>query len=257
MLLQALPASVDLDEIRSPHLVHGPRHGRARPARLHDHLGPAGADRDVVVDDSVLHDGRRPAVLDRLQACLAGHFDVEHRRSSSSPPATPTPSRTPTTEAGPTPSFDDPFQRFAHLLVAVGPELLGEPLLQVEDVLEAAGGELEALRRVRDELGAAVERVRLPSRRSPEPTRSRTISPIDCRVMPARSARSDVRAPSVLKKPKTMLCACLTSVYPCSCAWRTMSACRTRLARLTSRMKRRTVRRQEEDLTFVRSPSYI
>ena len=32
----------------------------------------------VVVDDSCFHDGHLPAMLDQLQRCLAGHFDVEH-----------------------------------------------------------------------------------------------------------------------------------------------------------------------------------
>jgi cobalt-zinc-cadmium efflux system protein len=32
----------------------------------------------VVVDASCFHDGHAPQLLDTLQACLAGHFDVEH-----------------------------------------------------------------------------------------------------------------------------------------------------------------------------------
>ncbi len=32
----------------------------------------------VVVDDSCFTDGRLPRLLDDLQGCLAGHFDVEH-----------------------------------------------------------------------------------------------------------------------------------------------------------------------------------
>jgi cobalt-zinc-cadmium efflux system protein len=32
----------------------------------------------VVVSDQCMADGEAPALLDRLQACLAGHFDVEH-----------------------------------------------------------------------------------------------------------------------------------------------------------------------------------
>jgi cobalt-zinc-cadmium efflux system protein len=32
----------------------------------------------VVVDDSCFHDGHLPPLLDQLQQCLAGHFDVEH-----------------------------------------------------------------------------------------------------------------------------------------------------------------------------------
>ena len=32
----------------------------------------------VVVEDACFHDGQLPGMLDRLQECLAGHFDVEH-----------------------------------------------------------------------------------------------------------------------------------------------------------------------------------
>jgi cobalt-zinc-cadmium efflux system protein len=32
----------------------------------------------VVVDDECFLDGHLPRLLDELQSCLAGHFDVEH-----------------------------------------------------------------------------------------------------------------------------------------------------------------------------------
>jgi cobalt-zinc-cadmium efflux system protein len=32
----------------------------------------------VVVDDEYFHDGHLPRLLDQLQQCLAGHFDVAH-----------------------------------------------------------------------------------------------------------------------------------------------------------------------------------
>jgi cobalt-zinc-cadmium efflux system protein len=32
----------------------------------------------VVVDDDCFRDGHVPELLDQLQACLAGHFDVAH-----------------------------------------------------------------------------------------------------------------------------------------------------------------------------------
>jgi hypothetical protein len=32
----------------------------------------------VVIDDSCFQDGHAPRILDQLQDCLAGHFDVEH-----------------------------------------------------------------------------------------------------------------------------------------------------------------------------------
>ena len=32
----------------------------------------------VVIDDGCFHDGHAPGLLDEMQACLVGHFDVEH-----------------------------------------------------------------------------------------------------------------------------------------------------------------------------------
>jgi cobalt-zinc-cadmium efflux system protein len=32
----------------------------------------------VVIEDACFHDGHAPRLLDQLQACLAGHFDVGH-----------------------------------------------------------------------------------------------------------------------------------------------------------------------------------
>jgi len=32
----------------------------------------------VVIEDDCFNDGHAPRLLDQLQACLAGHFDVEH-----------------------------------------------------------------------------------------------------------------------------------------------------------------------------------
>jgi len=32
----------------------------------------------VVLDESCFSDGHAPAILDQLQSCLTGHFDVEH-----------------------------------------------------------------------------------------------------------------------------------------------------------------------------------
>jgi cobalt-zinc-cadmium efflux system protein len=34
----------------------------------------------IVIDDSCFSDGHAPRLLDQLQACLAGHFDIEHSR---------------------------------------------------------------------------------------------------------------------------------------------------------------------------------
>jgi hypothetical protein len=56
---------------------------RARPrdprrTRLHGRHRPAGADRRRRCRRLVLQDGHLPILLDQLQTCLAGHFDVEH-----------------------------------------------------------------------------------------------------------------------------------------------------------------------------------
>ena len=32
----------------------------------------------VVVDDGCFHDGHLPELLDQMQGCLAGHFDLAH-----------------------------------------------------------------------------------------------------------------------------------------------------------------------------------
>lgn len=78
VLLEAAPADVDLDAIRAHitaldhvHTVHD----------LHVHTVTSGLPvltAHVVVDDSCFHDGHAPQLLDTLQGCLAGHFDVEH-----------------------------------------------------------------------------------------------------------------------------------------------------------------------------------
>jgi cobalt-zinc-cadmium efflux system protein len=78
VLLEAAQASVDLDDVlahlqESPH-VHG----------VHDlHIWTVTSDSQalsahVVVDDSCFLDGHAPQLLDAIQACLVGHFDVEH-----------------------------------------------------------------------------------------------------------------------------------------------------------------------------------
>ncbi len=78
VLLEAAPEAVDLDVIRA-HLLEPP-HVRD----VHDlHVWTVTSDlpaisAHVVVDDSCFLDGHAPQVLDQLQHCLAGHFDVEH-----------------------------------------------------------------------------------------------------------------------------------------------------------------------------------
>ncbi|MBO3736567.1 cation diffusion facilitator family transporter [Actinoplanes flavus] len=78
ILLEAAPADVDLDKIRQhitelDHIVD--------VHDLHVYTVTSGLPvltAHVVVDDSCFHDGHAPQLLDRLQTCLAGHFDVEH-----------------------------------------------------------------------------------------------------------------------------------------------------------------------------------
>jgi cobalt-zinc-cadmium efflux system protein len=78
ILLEAAPESTDLDEIRA-HLLEDPH-----VHDIHDlHVwtvtsGLPTLSAHVVVDDSCFTDGHAPQVLDSLQACLVGHFDVEH-----------------------------------------------------------------------------------------------------------------------------------------------------------------------------------
>ena len=78
ILLEAAPEHVNLDDVRAHLLATG--HVRA----VHDlhawtvtsNLPALSA--HVIVDDSCFTDGYAPRLLDQLQACLAGHFDVEH-----------------------------------------------------------------------------------------------------------------------------------------------------------------------------------
>jgi cobalt-zinc-cadmium efflux system protein len=78
ILLEAAPEAVDLADVRA-HLLE-PSHVRD----VHDlHVWTVTSDlpaisAHVVVDDSCFLDGHAPQVLDELQRCLAGHFDVEH-----------------------------------------------------------------------------------------------------------------------------------------------------------------------------------
>jgi cobalt-zinc-cadmium efflux system protein len=78
VLLEAAPADVDLEQIRT-HIL-GLDHVQS-VHDLHVHTVTSGLPvltAHVVVDDSCFHDGHAPQLLDALQGCLAGHFDVEH-----------------------------------------------------------------------------------------------------------------------------------------------------------------------------------
>ncbi len=78
ILLEAAPERMNLDDVRA-HLL-ATEHVRG----VHDlHAWtitsslPA-LSAHVIVDDACFTDGHSPRLLDQLQACLAGHFDVEH-----------------------------------------------------------------------------------------------------------------------------------------------------------------------------------
>jgi cobalt-zinc-cadmium efflux system protein len=78
ILLEAAPEDIDLDDVRAHLLATGHVRG------VHDlhawtvtsNLPALSA--HVIVDDSCFTDGNAPQLLDQLQACLAGHFDLEH-----------------------------------------------------------------------------------------------------------------------------------------------------------------------------------
>jgi len=78
VLLEAAPAGTDLNAIRD-HL-----HINDHVIDVHDlHVWTVTSDlpaisAHVVIDDGCFHDGHAPELLDEMQACLVGHFDVEH-----------------------------------------------------------------------------------------------------------------------------------------------------------------------------------
>ncbi|SHG02537.1 cobalt-zinc-cadmium efflux system protein [Jatrophihabitans endophyticus] len=78
VLLEAAPEGVDLDEIRR-HLL-----GTHHVLDVHDlHVWTVTStlpalSAHVVVEQECFNDGHAPQILDRLQTCLTGHFDVEH-----------------------------------------------------------------------------------------------------------------------------------------------------------------------------------
>jgi cobalt-zinc-cadmium efflux system protein len=78
VLLESTPRGLELGEVRE-HLLEV-----ARVLAVHDlHASQVATGlpvltAHVVVDDTCFRDGHLPALLDELQGCLAGHFDVEH-----------------------------------------------------------------------------------------------------------------------------------------------------------------------------------
>jgi len=78
VLLEATPKGVELAKVRS-HLLEV-----AHVRDIHDlHASTVATNlpvltAHVVVDDGCFYDGHVPQLLDELQECLTGHFDVEH-----------------------------------------------------------------------------------------------------------------------------------------------------------------------------------
>jgi cobalt-zinc-cadmium efflux system protein len=78
VLLEAAPEGMNLEAVRA-HLL-----STEHVHDLHDlHAwtvtsGLPALSAHIVVDDTCFYDGHVPRLLDQLQACLAGHFDVEH-----------------------------------------------------------------------------------------------------------------------------------------------------------------------------------
>jgi len=78
VLLEAAPEHVDLPELRA-HLLN-----IEHVTDVHDlHAWTVTSDlpalsAHIVVTDGCFDSGHCPQILDRLQACLSGHFDVEH-----------------------------------------------------------------------------------------------------------------------------------------------------------------------------------
>ncbi|WP_319987499.1 cation diffusion facilitator family transporter [Lentzea kristufekii] len=78
VLLEAAPKDVDLDDVRN-HILEVPHVRDVHD--LHAWTVTSGMpvlSAHIVVEDECFHDGHAPQVLDQLQTCLAGHFDVAH-----------------------------------------------------------------------------------------------------------------------------------------------------------------------------------
>ena len=78
VLLEAAPEGMDLEDLRA-HLA-----GVDHVLGVHDlHAwtvmsGLPALSAHIVIEDSCFNDGHAPRLLDQLQECLTGHFDVEH-----------------------------------------------------------------------------------------------------------------------------------------------------------------------------------
>lgn len=82
ILLESTPRGLDLDDVRT-HLLQHPM-----VLSVHDlHASQIASNlpvlsAHVVVEDSAFHDGRASRMLDELQACVAGHFEVSIEHST-------------------------------------------------------------------------------------------------------------------------------------------------------------------------------
>jgi cobalt-zinc-cadmium efflux system protein len=78
VLLESVPPGVDLEQVRD-HLLG--EEGVRDVHDLHSWTITSGVpvmSAHIVVDESAFGDGSLPQLLDRLQGCLEGHFDVAH-----------------------------------------------------------------------------------------------------------------------------------------------------------------------------------
>jgi cobalt-zinc-cadmium efflux system protein len=78
VLLEAAPEGMDLEQIHA-HLAEVPHVLGVHD--LHAWTVTSGLpvlSAHIVIEDDCFNDGHAPRLLDHLQACLAGHFDVEH-----------------------------------------------------------------------------------------------------------------------------------------------------------------------------------
>ena len=78
VLLEAAPEGMDLEQVHA-HLAEVPHVLGVHD--LHAWTVTSGLpvlSAHVVIEDDCFNDGHAPRLLDQLQACLAGHFDVEH-----------------------------------------------------------------------------------------------------------------------------------------------------------------------------------
>jgi len=78
ILLEAAPEGMDMEQVRA-HLAEVPH-----VLGVHDlHAwtvtsGLPALSAHIVIEDDCFNDGHAPRLLDQLQECLAGHFDIEH-----------------------------------------------------------------------------------------------------------------------------------------------------------------------------------